>query len=92
MIEAATIVGGAHPQADAEIGLAADQTAVDSRAAAISLPLPTREVVEGHKVAATLKGRTAATTVVATEADVVRIRVTEAAASVPDLDDCSNNN
>ena len=92
MTEAATTAEGALPQVAGEIGPAADPTAEDSRAAAISLRPPTPGAVVGPRVAAIPKGRTAAAMeVAATEAGAERTPVTEATASVLDRDDSNNN-
>lgn len=90
MTETATIAEGVLLQAAGEIVLAADQTAADSRAAAINRPPPTPEVVGPIVAAIPLKGTIETAMAAAMEASVVRIPVTEAAASVLDRDDSNN--
>ena len=89
MTEAETTAEGVLLQAAGEIVPVADQTAADSRAA-INRPPPTPEVVGPIVAAIPLKGTIEAVMAAAMEASVVRIPVTEAAASVLDRDDSNN--
>ena len=91
MTEAATTAEGALLQVAGEIVPVAGPTAEDSRAAAISLRPPTPEKVEGPRVGAIPKGRTAAAMEVADGAGAERTPETEAIASVLDRDDSKNN-